>query len=71
LHYWVYGRGQARLSQPSAAPAVFQELKVTTGLVPSNWAVEMSLPAGLVVRFGATASPAWMNAVVEALRRPC
>ena len=71
LHYWVYGRRQAHLKQPSAAPAVFQELKFATGLAPSNWAVEISLPAGPVVRFSAAASPAWMSAVVAALGRPC
>jgi hypothetical protein len=71
LHYWVYGRRQPHLRQPSAAPAVFQELKFATGLAPSNWAVEISLPAGPVVRFSAAASPAWMSAVVQALRQPC
>ena len=71
LHYWVYGRGQEHLSQPSAAPPVFEELKFSSGLALSNWAVEISLPAGPVVRFSAAASPAWMSAVVEALRRPC
>ena len=71
LHYWVYGRGRAHGVQPRAAPAVFQELQLTTGLAVSNWAVEIGLPAGLVVRFGAAASPAWMSAVVEALRRRC
>jgi hypothetical protein len=71
LHYWVYGRGQAHLKQRSAAPPVFQELKLTGGLALSNWAVEISLPAGPVVRFSAAASPAWMSAVVAALRRPC
>jgi hypothetical protein len=40
-------------------------------LALSNWAVEISLPAGPVVRFSASATPAWMSAVIEALRRPC
>ena len=71
LHYWVYGRRPAHGVEPSAAPPVFQELKLTPGLALSHWAVEISLPAGPVVRFGAAASPAWMSAVVAALRRPC
>lgn len=71
LHYWVYGRRPARGVQPSAAPAVFQELRIAPGLASSHWAVEISLPTGPVVRFGAAASPAWMSAVVQALGRPC
>ena len=36
LHDWVYGRGQAHLRQRSAAPAVFEEHKLTAGLALSN-----------------------------------
>lgn len=71
LHYWVYDKRYAHLGQPSAAPPVFQELKLATGLALSNWAVEISLPAGPVVRFSAAAPPAWMSAVIETLRPPC
>jgi hypothetical protein len=71
LHYWVYQKHGAELRPPRSAPAVFQELKLTPGLALSNWAVEISLPAGPVVRFSASATPAWMSAVIEALRRPC
>jgi len=71
LHYWVYGRRPPRWVQRSVAPPVFQELKLPAGLARSNWAVEISLPAGPVVRFSAAATPAWMRAVLEALRPPC
>jgi hypothetical protein len=71
LHYWIYGQRRTHLGQPNAAPAVFQELKLATGLAVSPWAVEIRLPAGPVVRFSAAASPAWMSAVVQALHRPC
>jgi hypothetical protein len=71
LHYWVYDRRFARPRQPVAVAPVFQELKVTTGQQPQNWAVEISLPTGAVARFTATATPAWINSVLEALRRPC
>ena len=71
LHYWVYDRRFAQPRQPVAVAPVFQELKVTAGLPPQNWAAEISLPTGAVARFTATATPAWINSVLEALRRPC
>jgi hypothetical protein len=71
LHYWVYDRRFAQPRQPVAVAPVFQELKVTAGPPTQNWAVEISLPTGTVARFTATAAPAWINLVLEALRRPC
>ena len=71
LHYWVYDRRFARPRQPVALAPVFQELKVTAALPTSNWAVEISLPTGAVARFTATATPAWINSVLEGLRPPC
>jgi hypothetical protein len=71
LHYWVYDRRFAQPRPPVAVAPVFQELKVTAGPPPQNWAVEISLPTGAVARFTATATPAWIHSVLEALRRPC
>ena len=71
LHYWVYDRRFAQPRQPVAVAPVFQELTVTAGQPPQNWAVEISLPTGAVARFTAAATPAWINSVLEALRRPC
>ncbi len=71
LHYWVYDRRFAQPRQPVAVAPVFQELKVTTGLPPQNWAAEINLPTGAVARFTAAATPAWIDSVLEALRRPC
>jgi len=71
LHYWVYDRRFAQPGPPVAVAPVFQELKVTAGQQPQNWAVEISLPTGAVARFTATATPAWINSVLGALRRPC
>ncbi len=71
LHYWVYDPRHAHLGRPSAKPPVFQELKLIAGLPGPNWAVEISLPAGPVARFSAAATPAWIGAVLKALRRPC
>jgi hypothetical protein len=51
--------------------AGLQELKVTAGLPTPNWAVEIGLPTGMVARFTAMATPAWIHAVLEGLRRPC
>lgn len=71
LHYWVYQKGRTAHRPPGQSPLVFQELKLAPGLPLSSWAAEISLPAGSVVRFSATATPAWMSAVLQALRPPC
>jgi hypothetical protein len=71
LHYWIYQKAPAPHRRSNQRPPVFQELKLAPGLPLSSWGAEISLPAGLVVRFSATATPAWMNAVIQALRPPC
>lgn len=71
LHYWVYQKGPAAPRPRGQPPPVFQELKLAPGLPLSNWAAEISLPAGSVVRFSAMATPAWMSAVIQALRPLC
>jgi hypothetical protein len=70
LHYWVYDRRYAQLGQPAAVVPVFQEIKLA-GPPTQSWAVEISLPTGAVARFTAAATPAWINSVLEPLRRPC
>lgn len=71
LHYWVYGRHPLPSPKAVGVVPVFQELKVTAGLATPNWAAEIGLPSGTVVRFTAAAAPAWVNSVVAGLRRPC
>ena len=71
LHYWVYDRRFAQPRSPVTVAPVFQELKVTAELPPQNWAAEISLPTGVVARFTATATSAWIQSVLEGLRRPC
>jgi hypothetical protein len=71
LHYWVYDRRYSQPPKPVAAVPAFQELKLTAGLPTQNWAAEIGLPTGTVARFAATATPAWISSVLEALRRPC
>ena len=77
LHYWIYQKHRSgaaahnrRGGGPAAAPA-FQEVQLASGLGLVSWAAEVSLPAGLAVRFSATAAPGWVGAVVQALQRPC
>jgi hypothetical protein len=71
LHYWVYDRRYSQPGKPVTVAPVFQELKLTAGLPTQNWAAEIGLPTGVVARFSAAATPAWINSVLEALRRPC
>ena len=71
LHYWVYDRRFGQPRPPVRVAPVFQEVKVTAELPRQNWAAEISLPTGAVARFTATATPAWIDSVLGALRRPC
>ena len=71
LHYWVYDRRFSQPRRPAVAAPVFQEIKLSAGLPVQSWAAEISLPTGAVVRFTATATPVWINSVMEALPRPC
>jgi len=71
LHYWVYQKGSSATRPRSPSPTVFQELKLAPGLPLFSWGAEISLPTGPVVRFSATATPAWMSAVIQALRPSC
>jgi len=71
LHYWLYQKGPAGQRRSKPGPTVFEELKLPPGLPLSSWGAEISLPGGPVVRLSATATPAWMSAVIQALRRPC
>jgi hypothetical protein len=71
LHYWVYDRRYAQPGPPAAVAPVFQEITLPAGQPTQIWAVEISLPTGAVARFTAAATPAWINSVLEALRRPC
>jgi hypothetical protein len=71
LHYWVYDKRCAQPRKPVAATPVFQELQFLAGVPTPNWAAEIRLPTGAVARFTAAAAPAWINSVLEGLRRPC
>jgi hypothetical protein len=78
LHYWLYQKhrpGGPRGSTKGVglvSTPVFQEVKLAGCLPPSGgWAVEISLPNGLVTRFNPATSPVWIGTVVRALQRPC
>lgn len=75
LHYWIYEKGRAKSRKACKgggdAP-VFEEVIVAApSSEGANWAVEVSLPSGLAVRFGSGAIPQWIGSVVQALQRPC
>lgn len=77
LHYWVYQKDQsAKPRSPTVesqgTTGVFQEVKLeASSALLRSWAVEVSLPRGLDVRFSASASAEWIGSVVQALHRPC
>jgi hypothetical protein len=78
LHYWIYqkpagasGRQPAKPTPAAIAP-VFQEVKLRSRPEwGGGWVVEVGLPGGIAVRFGASATAAWIGSVVQALQRPC
>ncbi|MGH7971586.1 MAG: IS66 family insertion sequence element accessory protein TnpA [Limisphaerales bacterium] len=71
LHYWVYDKRYSKLAKPLAAVPLFQEVKLAGGLAMANWVAEVSLAAGVTVRFSAAATGDLIRSVVEALQRPC
>jgi len=71
LHYWVYDKRYAKLAKSPGTAPLFQEVKLAGGLASSNWAAEVGLSSGVVVRFSAAAPADWIRSVVEALQRPC
>ena len=71
LHYWVYDKRYSKLAKPPAPVPLFQEVKLAGGLAMSNWAAEVSLSSGAVVRFNAADPAEWIGAMVAALQRPC
>lgn len=77
LHYWLYQKyrtvGARRSHNGGRADPVpmFQEVKLDPAALMGSWAAEVSLESNLRIRFTATADPAWIGAVIQALRRPC
>jgi hypothetical protein len=69
LRYWIHTESHPKASKPvTAVTPRFQEIKLTGSSPLQSWAVEVSMPSGLAVRFNTTAKPAWIGSVVKALR---
>jgi hypothetical protein len=77
LHYWLYQKYRTLGTKPprnggGADPGpMFQEVKLAPSALMASWAAEVSLESSLRIRFSASADPAWIGAVIRALRRPC
>lgn len=77
LHYWLYQKYRIRGAEPSrkatgADPVpVFQEVRLDTSALMASWAAEVSLDSKRSIRFSATANPAWIGAVIQAVQGPC
>lgn len=77
LHYWLYQKYRTEEVKPSrngsgADPMpVFKEVKLDPSALIPTWAAEVSLERKLSLRFSATADPAWIGAVIQAVQRPC
>jgi|ERR1039457_5178673 hypothetical protein len=59
-----------RMRLVQVAP-VFQEIKLPASLAQQSWALEVSLPNGVAIRFENLPKPAWLGSLVKALRPPC
>jgi hypothetical protein len=77
MRYWVYGQPEAQASEveteetPVQVAPVFQEIKLPASLAQQSWALEVSVPNGVAIRFENLPQPAWLGSLVKALRRPC
>jgi len=77
LHYWVYDKGCREPGgggpRQASVRLAFQEVRLPAPPLEGvpEWAAEVRLPAGVLVRFSATAAPQWIGAVVQTLQRPC
>jgi hypothetical protein len=77
LHYWLYQKYRKRGAKPSRNGSgadrvpVFQEVKLDPSALIASWAAEVSLEGQRSIRFSATADPAWIGAVLQAVQRPC
>jgi len=49
----------------------FQEVNLSPQFGTANWAAEVSLADGTVLRLSAQTAAAWATALLQALRRPC
>ena len=67
LWRWVHGRCASPGAQPKATPVAFAELKPPASLARCDWAVEITLPSGTIVRM----SQAVPEALVSQLLRLC
>jgi len=82
LRYWVYCKGDPKGAEPEVkvtpvemaavevAP-VFQEIKLPVSLPQQSWALEVSLPNGVAIRFSNLPKPVWLGSLLKAFRRPC
>jgi transposase-like protein len=69
LQRWL--REEHRGSSPSTEAAAFQEVRLPSFLPTRAWVAEILLPNSVVVRLGATATPSWIQFLVQTLRKAC
>lgn len=69
LRNWFYG---PRALEPQArSPVGFQEIRLPAAGLPSQWAAEISLEGGTVVRLRTGVDPQWVEAILQPFRQPC
>ena len=75
LHYWLYQKYRTQKvwndSEVEGPAPAFQEVKLDPSTLMGNWAAEVNLDSKRCIRFTATADPAWIGAVIQAVHRLC
>lgn len=66
LRQWIYRPEPRRVRRGALRPA-FQEIALSGVLFPDNWAAELRLPGGIVLRLNGQASADWVGTLVERL----
>jgi len=67
LWRWAQNAQGEGSTSPSSSPPQFTELKLSSGLARSDWAIELALPNGTILRMTKETPPA----IVEQLLRLC
>ena len=72
LTKWLREERRTGVKPPERNGSVpFQEVNLSPQFGTANWAAEVAMADGTVLRLSAQAAAAWVTSLLQALRRPC
>jgi hypothetical protein len=72
LTKWLREEHRTGVKPPERTGSVsFQEVNLSPQCGTANWAAEVALADGTVLRLSAQAAAGWATSLLQALRRPC